>query len=140
MEKDTLKWSLHTICISRFLQLWCHLYLRTKDYFKSSCFLNAINIHQIYLPNEVFFIFLFFIKTSLVLAGLMVEDQKAIFQLFLKPAFPSKVKQCLFKLPVLYASSPGESNLLCQCIAQRKASKLQNFEKAVSLLGLPKLA
>lgn len=57
--------------------------------------------------------FLFFIKTSLVLARLMVEDQKAIFQLFLKPAFLSKVKQCLFKLPVLYASSPGESNLLC---------------------------
>lgn len=76
-------------------------------------FLSAVNIHQIYLPNEVFFLLLFFIKTSLVLAGLMVEDQKAIFQLFLKPAFLSKVKQCLFKLPVLFASSPGESNLLC---------------------------
>lgn len=60
-----------------------------------------------------YFIFLFFIKTSLVLAGLMVEDQKAIFQLFSKSAFLSKVKQCFFKLPALYASSPGESNLLC---------------------------
>lgn len=96
-------------------------------------FPNAVNIHQIYLPNGVFFFFflyfLFSIKTSLVLAGLMVQDQKAIFQLFLKPAFLSKVKQCLFKLPVLCASSPGESILLCQCIAQRKASKLSNFEK-----------
>lgn len=78
-------------------------------------FANANNAHYIYLLNEVFFmlcLFLFFIKTSLVLAGLRVEDQKAIFQLFLKPVFLSKVKQCLFKLPEPCASSPGESNLL----------------------------
>ena len=103
--------------------------------FSQVVFPSAVNIHQIYLPHEVFLFFifflllLFFIKTSLVLAGLMVEDQKAIFQLFLKSAFLSKVKQCFFKFPVLYASSPGESNLLCQRMAQRKASKLYNFEK-----------
>lgn len=99
---------------------------------------NTVNIHQIYLPNEVFFILffllLFFIKASLVLAGMMVEDQKAIFQLFLKLAFLSKVKQCLFKLPVLCASSPGESSLLCQCIAQRETSKFKTLKNHLLIL------
>lgn len=58
-------------------------------------FLNLSIFTRCIYPVKYFFIFLFFIKVSLVLAGLTVEDQKAIFQLFLKPEFLSKVKQCL---------------------------------------------
>ena len=113
--------------------------------FSQVVFPSAVNIHQIYLPHEVFlflffFFFLFFIKTSLVLAGLMVEDQKAIFQLFLKSAFLSKVKQC-FSNSLCYMRHLLVSQT-CYVSAwhRERPAHFITLKKTASLLGLPKLA
>lgn len=87
-----------------------------------------------------YFYFLVFIKTSLILAGLMVEDQKGIFQLFLNQHFLARLSSAFSNSPCCMHHLLVSQTCYVSASHRERPANFKTLKKQLSLLGLLKLA